>query len=74
MDRAKHLVLEAGHPSPLNRLGDFRGSRPFSRANTWLAERGLEPIEWRLDSSVIPGRAEPQAQRGEGSLRISPVK
>jgi uracil-DNA glycosylase len=48
VDRAKHLVLESGHPSPLNRLNDFRGTRPFSRANAWLAERGLEPIDWRL--------------------------
>ena len=49
VDRTKHLVIEAGHPSPLNRLNDFRGTRPFSRANAWLAEKGLEPIDWRLD-------------------------
>ncbi|HEY8564499.1 MAG TPA: uracil-DNA glycosylase [Beijerinckiaceae bacterium] len=48
VDAAKHLVLEAGHPSPLNRLNDFRGTRPFSRANAWLAAKGLTPIEWRL--------------------------
>ncbi len=50
VDRAKHLVIEAGHPSPLNRLNDFKGTRPFSRANAWLAEKGLEPIDWRLDT------------------------
>jgi uracil-DNA glycosylase len=49
VDRRKHLVIEAGHPSPLNRLQDFRGTRPFSRANAWLTEKGLEPIDWRLD-------------------------
>lgn len=49
VDRARHLVVEAGHPSPLNRLNDFKGTRPFSRANAWLAEKGLEPIDWRLD-------------------------
>jgi uracil-DNA glycosylase len=48
IDLDKHLVLESGHPSPLNRLGDFRGRRPFSRANAWLRERGIEPIDWRL--------------------------
>ena len=48
VDRAKHLVLEAGHPSPLNRLGDFRGSRPFSCANAWLEAQGETPIDWRL--------------------------
>ena len=49
VDRAKHLVLEAGHPSPLNRLRDFAGTRPFSRANAWLAAHGEEPIDWRLN-------------------------
>lgn len=50
VDRSKHLVIEAGHPSPLNRLNDFRKTRPFSRANAWLAEKGLEPVDWRLDA------------------------
>jgi uracil-DNA glycosylase len=48
IDRTKHLVIESGHPSPLNTRRDFSGTRPFSRANTWLAERGLEPINWWL--------------------------
>jgi uracil-DNA glycosylase len=48
IDGDKHLVLECGHPSPLNRNRDFQGTRPFSRANAWLAERGLAPVEWRL--------------------------
>lgn len=50
VDRRKHLVIEAGHPSPLNRLNDFKGTRPFSRANAWLVEKGLEPVDWRLDT------------------------
>jgi uracil-DNA glycosylase len=29
-------------------LADFRGSRPFSQANAWLAKRGEAPIDWRL--------------------------
>ncbi|NIX77986.1 uracil-DNA glycosylase [Microvirga terricola] len=49
IDRTKHLVIEAGHPSPLNRLRDFRGTRPFSRANEWLVAKGLAPVDWRLD-------------------------
>jgi uracil-DNA glycosylase len=48
IDRSKHLVLEAGHPSPLNRLNDFRGCRHFSRTNAWLQEKGIKPIDWRL--------------------------
>jgi uracil-DNA glycosylase len=48
IDRAKHLIVECGHPSPLNRLNDFRGTRPFSRANAWLEGKGIEPVNWAL--------------------------
>jgi uracil-DNA glycosylase len=41
-------VIETGHPSPLNRLRDFSGTRPFDEANAWLAGRGLSPIDWSL--------------------------
>jgi uracil-DNA glycosylase len=40
-----HLVLEAGHPSPLNPKG-FRGARPFSAANKALADAGRPVIDW----------------------------
>jgi uracil-DNA glycosylase len=40
-----HVVLEAGHPSPLNTKG-FRGARPFSAANKALADAGRRPIDW----------------------------
>jgi uracil-DNA glycosylase len=56
IDRAKHLVIECGHPSPLNRQRDFAGTRPFTRANAWLAERGVAPIDWRLDHPLPRGR------------------
>jgi uracil-DNA glycosylase len=48
IDRTKHLIIDSGHPSPLNRARDFPGSRPFSRANEWLASQGVEPVDWRL--------------------------
>lgn len=41
----RHVVLEAGHPSPMNPRG-FLGSRPFSACNVALAEAGLVPIAW----------------------------
>lgn len=41
----QHVVIEAGHPSPLNPRG-FRGTRPFSAANAALAEAGLPPVDW----------------------------
>jgi uracil-DNA glycosylase len=40
-----HVVLEAGHPSPLNPKG-FRGARPFSAANKALADAGRPLIDW----------------------------
>jgi uracil-DNA glycosylase len=40
-----HVVLEAGHPSPLNTRG-FRGARPFSAANRALADAGRPVIDW----------------------------
>ena len=48
IDGTKHLVLESGHPSPLNRLRDFQGTRPFTRADAWLSERGAGTIDWSL--------------------------
>ncbi|GAA1813119.1 uracil-DNA glycosylase [Planosporangium flavigriseum] len=42
---AHHVVLEAGHPSPMNPRG-FLGSRPFSKIDAALAEAGLAPIRW----------------------------
>ena len=46
IDGTKHLILESGHPSPLNRARDFPGSRPFGRANAWLRSRGIAPVDW----------------------------
>ena len=40
-----HVVLEAGHPSPLNARG-FLGTRPFSAINAALTDSGQEPIRW----------------------------
>ena len=43
----QHVVLEAGHPSPMNPRG-FLGSRPFSKANAALKEAGVPPVNWAL--------------------------
>lgn len=39
-------VIESAHPSPLSASRGFFGSRPFSRANELLIERGAEPVDW----------------------------
>lgn len=41
-----HLVIESAHPSPLAARGDFLGSKPFSRANAFLAGKGVGAIDW----------------------------
>jgi uracil-DNA glycosylase len=46
IDRRKHLVLEAVHPSPLSAYRGFIGCGHFSQANNYLVQQGLMPIAW----------------------------
>ena len=46
IDRTKHLVLKAVHPSPLSAHRGFFGCKHFSQTNQYLTEHGLEPINW----------------------------
>ena len=46
IDRTKHHVIESPHPSPLSATRGFFGSKPFSRANVYLEEKGIKAIEW----------------------------
>jgi uracil-DNA glycosylase len=48
VDRSRHLVLAAPHPSPLSAHRGFFGSRHFSQINAHLHARGLPPIDWSL--------------------------
>ncbi|OBY27224.1 uracil-DNA glycosylase [Leisingera sp. JC1] len=41
-----HLILKTAHPSPLSARRGFFGSRPFSKVNNWLADRGETAIDW----------------------------
>ena len=47
VNRSKHLILEAAHPSPLARIG-FKGCSHFSKANEYLVKNNISPIDWRL--------------------------
>lgn len=47
IDRSRHHILEAAHPSPLAR-GAFFGCRHFSKTNEILASQGKTPIDWML--------------------------
>lgn len=46
IDRGRHCVIESAHPSPLSAHNGFFGSRPFARANEYLAANGLGQIDW----------------------------
>lgn len=46
IDRANHLVIESPHPSPLSAHRGFFGSKPFSRTNAYLQEKGVGGIDW----------------------------
>jgi len=43
-----HLYLTAPHPSPLSVHRGFFGCRHFSKANAFLQEKGVSPIDWSL--------------------------
>lgn len=51
VDRKKHLVLTAPHPSPLSAHRGFLGCKHFSQANAFLEAKGLKPIDWQLPES-----------------------
>ena len=46
IDRSKHHVLTAPHPSPLSAYRGFFGCRHFSTTNTILTNQGQQPIDW----------------------------
>jgi uracil-DNA glycosylase len=48
IDRKKHLVLEAPHPSPLSAHRGFLGCKHFSKTNKYLESKGIAPIDWSL--------------------------
>lgn len=55
IDQDKHCVLTSTHPSPHSFFGNanpnvqsFYKSRPFSKANNFLKEMGIQEIDWRL--------------------------
>ncbi len=46
IDRAKHLVLESVHPSPLSAARGFFGNKHFSKCNDYLVANGIQPVNW----------------------------
>lgn len=48
IDVEKHTVIKSPHPSPLSARRGFFESRPFSRTNQALIDRGQQPIDWSV--------------------------
>ncbi len=48
IDRDKHHIVQSPHPSPLSAYRGFWGSKPFSRINRYLTDKGKTPIVWQL--------------------------
>ncbi|HNL91518.1 MAG TPA: uracil-DNA glycosylase [Pseudomonadales bacterium] len=46
IDRQKHLVLTAPHPSPLSVYRGFSGCGHFSASNTYLKNNNIQEIHW----------------------------
>ena len=42
----KHFILESAHPSPLSAHAGFFGSKPFSKCNKFLKQKGEIEIIW----------------------------
>ena len=46
IDKDKHLILEAAHPSPFSAHRGFFGCGHFSKANAYLKQHQIKPIKW----------------------------
>ncbi|MFL9808244.1 MAG: uracil-DNA glycosylase [Pseudomonas sp.] len=52
IDATRHLMLKSVHPSPLSAHRGFIGNGHFSRANQFLRQQGMQPIDWQLPAQV----------------------
>ncbi|MBF1124505.1 MAG: uracil-DNA glycosylase, partial [Solobacterium sp.] len=48
IDKTKHLVLEAAHPSPLSAYNGFFGCNHFKKANEFLENNNRKGIDWQI--------------------------
>lgn len=48
IDRNRHHVLQAPHPSPLSAHRGFFGCKHFSQTNLLLSQQGKAPINWQV--------------------------
>ena len=46
INKNKHLILTAAHPSPFSAYRGFFGCKHFSKANQYLKRNGKQIIDW----------------------------
>lgn len=51
IDKQKHHVLKAAHPSPFSAFNGFFGCGHFLKANEYLIAQGISPINWEIADS-----------------------
>jgi uracil-DNA glycosylase len=49
IDKSKHHILQAPHPSPFSVHSGFFGCKHFSKTNELLKKEGLQAIDWRVE-------------------------
>ena len=49
IDKSKHHILKAPHPSPFSVHSGFFGCKHFSKTNELLKKEGLQEIDWRVE-------------------------
>jgi len=50
IDRSRHFILEAPHPSPLSAYRGFFGCNHFAKTNEILINLGKTPIDWQIEN------------------------
>lgn len=45
-----HYILKAAHPSPFSAHNGFFGCKHFSKTNAFLGSKGIDPIDWDLNT------------------------
>lgn len=50
IDKPRHYILEAPHPSPLSAYRGFFGCNHFAKTNEILKKLGKSPIDWQIEN------------------------
>ena len=43
-----HYIIESTHPSPFSAHHGFLGSKPYSKTNNYLKNKGIKEINWKV--------------------------